>query len=334
LRDDFEAIREAAQRSADLTARLLAFARRQAVAPRVLDLNEAVSGALQLLRRLIGEAIELAWVPGAALWAVRMDPSQVDQILTNLCVNARDAIQGHGTIRIQTRNVLYGSEDRAGRPDCLPGEWVLLSVSDDGCGMDGATRARIFEPFFTTKPVGQGTGLGLSMVYGVVEQNNGFITVHSEPGRGTSFAIHLPRHAGEQPSTSAPEAVERLERTGQTILIVEDEPMILRISVTMLRKLGYTVLSASNAEEAVQIAQARDAPIDLLLTDVVMPATNGRELADRLRRSRPGLRCLFMSGYTTDVIATNGALERGAGFLPKPYTLRQLASAVRDALLR
>lgn len=328
---DLHAVRKAAERSAELTRQLLAFARRQTIAPRVLDLNETVGGMLKMLRRLIGEEIELHWVPGADLWPVRMDPSQIDQILANLCVNARDAIAGTGRITIVTANAVLDDVFCADHPGATPGDHVVLRVEDSGAGMDRATLDRLFEPFYTTKPVGEGTGLGLSTVYGVVRQNEGFIDVASEPGKGSRFTIFLPRHRGAVPAAE-PTAEAPPEGGHETILLVEDEPTILKLAATMLERQGYTVIPAGRPGEAIRVAQDHRGPIHLLVTDVIMPETNGRELAAHLAALFPGLRCLFMSGYTADLIARHGVLDEGIHFIQKPFSMSSLAAKIRETL--
>lgn len=325
-------IRKAAQRSADITRQLLAFARKQTIAPKSLDLNKTVEGMLNMLRRLIGEDIDLSWLPGAKLWPVKMDPSQVDQILANLCVNARDAIADVGKITIETGKVTFDEAYCADHAGLMPGDFVLLTVSDDGCGMDKQTLDNLFEPFFTTKDVNQGTGLGLATVYGIVKQNNGFVNVYSEPGRGTTFRIYLPRYetATEQISKKAsgiPDA-----RGSETILLVEDEPAILRMTTMMLERLGYAVLTASTPGEAIGMAGAHAGKIHLLITDVVMPEMNGRDLAGKLLSLYPNLKCLFMSGYTADMIAHHGVLDEGVNFIQKPFAMQDLATRVRTVL--
>ena len=330
---DLAAIEKAAHRSADLTRRLLAFARRQTVAPRVLDLNATVSGMLAMLRRLIGEDIDLVWRPGADLGPVRIDPSQVDQILANLSVNARDAIPGAGRITIATRNAALDEASCASLAGSSPGEYVVLSVSDDGHGMGKEVLEHLFEPFFTTKGVGRGTGLGLATVYGIVRQNDGFIDVASEPGKGSTFTIYLPRHARREAAPNEqPAAAEPPASTGETVLLVEDEPAILRLAAIALRRLGYAVLTAGGPVEALERVRACDGPIQLVITDVVMPEMNGRELVDALARAKPGIKPLFMSGYTADVIAHRGVLDEGLRFLQKPFTIGSLATKVREAL--
>jgi len=332
LVENIEEIRKAAKRSADLTRQLLAFARRQPANPKVLDLNETVSGMLKMLRRLVGEDIDLAWVPALELWPVKIDPSQLDQILANLLVNARDAIATVGKVTIGTENALFDEAYCAEHPDFSPGEYVMLAVSDDGCGMDKETRAQLFEPFFTTKVSGKGTGLGLATVYGVVKQNDGFINVYSEPGQGTTFKIYLPRCAADD--VSRPEAAEVSAPPGgtETVLLVEDEEMILNLGRSMLERLGYTVLAANTVAEAMRLVGEHASEIALCITDVVMPEMNGRELAARLMAVKPALRCLFMSGYTADVIAHRGMLENGVLFLQKPFSIQELAIKVREAL--
>ncbi|MCK9294453.1 MAG: PAS domain S-box protein [Desulfobulbaceae bacterium] len=327
-------ILQAALRSAALTRQLLAFARKQAVAPKVLDLNETVEGMLKMLRRLIGEDINLVWLPDSDLWPVKMDPSQIDQILANLCVNARDAITGVGKITIETQTVAFDEAYCAEHPGFIPGDFVLLAFSDDGHGMGKETLGKIFEPFFTTKGVGQGTGLGLATVYGVVKQNNGFINVYSEPGQGSTFKIYLPRHAvrtGQmrQESQAAPDA-----QGDETILLVEDEAAILRIARLMLETLGYRVLAASTPGDAIRLAKEHAGEIHLLLTDVVMPEMNGQDLAKQLISLCPELRSLFMSGYTGNVIAHHGVLDESINFIQKPFSMQALAVKVREALGR
>ena len=332
VRENLEEIRESAQRSADLTRQLLAFARKQTIAPKVLDLNESVESALKLLRRLIGEAIDLVWLPGRRLGPVKMDPAQVGQVLANLCVNARDAIAGVGKITIETAGVTIHETDLAGHPDAEAGDYVRLAVSDTGCGMDQETLASLFEPFFTTKDVGRGTGLGLATVLGIVQQNHGFVRVTSEPNRGTTFHLYLPRYHGEadRVEPQAPDAPPR--GAHETILLVEDEPAILRLAKRTLENLGYVVLAALTPSEALWAAEAFGGEIHLLLTDVVMPDMTGRELADRLQARYPQMRRLFMSGYTADVIACHGVVDPHVYFLEKPFTIRTLADQVRAAL--
>jgi two-component system, cell cycle sensor histidine kinase and response regulator CckA len=332
LRDNLGKILEAAERSAALTRQLLAFARKQTVNPIVLDLNEAIEAILKMLRRLIGENVSLVWLPGAAPCMVKMDPSQLDQILANLCVNAKDAITNIGKITIKTDIVSFDEDYCKRHAGCAPGNYALLAVSDDGCGMDRETQEHIFEPFFTTKAVGQGTGLGLATVYGIARQNEGLINVYSEPGKGSTFKLYIPCHiAGDM--TTKPAVAETIPGSrGETVLIVEDDPVLLEMSSMMLQHLGYSVLSADRPAEAIRIAQECRTVINLFITDVVMPEMNGRDLAERLLAIRPTLKHLFMSGYTADVIAHQGVLDEGVNFIQKPFSLMALAVKVREIL--
>jgi len=331
----FASLREidkAAERSAKLTGQLLAFARKQIVAPRLIDLNDTVTGMLQMLRRLIGEHIDLIWLPGVEAQPVKMDPTQIDQILANLCLNARDAIGDSGSIIIETDGVLVDEAYCASHPDAKPGDYVLLAVSDDGCGMDPETIGHLFEPFFTTKEVGTGTGLGLATVYGIVRQNGGFINIYSETGHGTICRIYVPRHQAQWEKAGNETTRIPLAAGHETILLVEDEPMILDMSRAMLQRQGYRVLAAERPGEARKIAARENGTIDLLVTDVVMPEMNGRDLAEQLKELIPGLKTLFMSGYTANVIAHHGVLGRGVRFIQKPFTKKELLTRVREML--
>lgn len=332
LVDELREIIKAAKRSADLTRQLLAFARRQTIAPQVLDLNDTVEAMLQMLERLIGEDIELIWLPGQNLWPVKMDPSQLHQILANLCVNARDAINGGGQIIIETHAVSLDQAYCATHAGCVPGDYVLLMVTDNGCGMAKETLDNIFEPFFTTKGVGEGTGLGLATVYGIVKQNKGFIHVYSEPGQGTTFKIYLPPYLGvwEKPAKIAGGATPQGQ--GETVLLVEDEEPVLKLTRQMLTRLGYRVLVASRPEEAIQLAKDHAGPLHLLVTDVIMPKMNGAVLAGEIQRLHPHCQTVFISGYTANVIAKRGILTDGVHFLAKPFSLQELAIKVRAAL--
>ncbi|WP_051328414.1 response regulator [Desulfatirhabdium butyrativorans] len=332
LSENLEEILMAARRSIDITRQLLAFARKQATEPKVLDLNRAVEDMLKMLRRLIGEDIDLSWKPGESLGLIRIDPSQVDQILANLCVNARDAISGVGKIVIQTENARFGKDYCMDHPDFIPGEYVLLMVSDTGCGMSRETMARLFEPFFTTKEVGKGTGLGLATVYGIVKQNGGFIHVYSEPGMGTTFRIYLPRHSEAAPLADAEVIGESAMGHGELVLLVEDEPAILNMGKQMLETLGYRVLATADTDEAMTLAERHAGQISLLITDMIMPKMNGHDLAARLCPRYPGLKTLFISGYTTDIIDPAGLCGNGVHFLQKPFSVHQLATSVRKTL--
>ena len=331
-RDSLSEIRKAAARSADLTRQLLAFARKQTIEPEVLNLNRVVSGMLKMLRRVIGEDILLRWAPADALWNTRVDPSQLDQILVNLCVNARDAIDSHGEITIASGNVVLDEAFCLGHPGAVPGEFVWLSIADTGSGMDGPTMANIFEPFFTTKAEGEGTGLGLATVYGIVKQNRGYVDVSSEVGVGTKFTIYLERHeaAAKETFPSGPETAA--SPGSETILLVEDEPGILKMLTLVLGELGYTVMAAASPHEALSISAAYAREIDLLVTDVVMPELNGYDLSKRLRDSRPHLPTLFISGYSADVLESCDANAGETGFLAKPFSREQFATKVREML--
>lgn len=329
---DLQEILKAAQRSADLTRRLLAFARRQAIAPKVLDLNETVGGMLQMLQRLIGEDIDLMWKPCPELLPIEADPSQIDQVLANLCVNARDAIGGVGKVTIETDCLSLDDNFCREHAGLIPGDYVLLAVSDNGSGMDTHVLEHLFEPFFTTKEPGRGTGLGLATVYGIVQQNKGVINVYSEPGHGTTFKIWFPRasagRAGGQLGQN-----ERADLRGtETILLVEDEKSILAMARTILEQNGYTVLPARNPAEALSLYQSHQGTIHLLITDVVMPGMNGKDLNEKLKAWNPELKCLFMSGYTENVIAHQGILDDGIHFLQKPFSVKALAEKVREVL--
>jgi PAS domain S-box-containing protein len=328
-----QGIQQAAQRSADLTRQLLTFARKQTVAPKVLDLNDTVASMLNMLRRLIGENIDLVWLPDESLGAIKMDCTQIDQILANLCVNARDAIGDTGRIAIETGNVVFDAAYCASHAGFTPGEYVLLMLSDNGCGMDRETISHLFEPFFTTKEIGKGAGLGLATVYGIVKQNNGFVNVYSELGLGTTFKIYLPRHKAKDEKLPEPEETAPVTTGHETILLVEDEPMILEMTTVMLELQGYTVLPANSAGEAISLAREYADEIHLLLTDVVMPEMNGRDLARNLLPLYPHLKCLFMSGYTANVIAHHGVLDEGVQFLQKPFTMQDLAAKIRAVLV-
>ena len=328
---DIKEILKAAERSADLTRQLLAFARRQTAVPRILDLNDTISDTLKMLRRLIGEDTELTWIPGPGLGRVRIDPSQIDQILANLCVNARDAMGGSGRISIETRNISVDASYCAVNAEAAVGDYVLMALGDDGCGMDKETISHIFEPFFTTKGVGEGTGLGLATVYGIVKQNNGFINVYSEPGQGTIFNIYLPRVEKIARQTSEPEPAEKLDGA-ETVLLVEDEESILLLGKKALERHGYKVIEARNPRQALEVARSHEGPIDLLVTDVIMPEMNGKELKESVEALRPGIKALYMSGYTTNVIMRRGILDENVNFLQKPFSVKGLASKVREVL--
>lgn len=325
-------IRSAGERSADLTRQLLAFARKQTIAPKKLDLNEAIGKTFKMLQRLIGEDIRLTWIPGRKLWPVKVDPAQLDQILANLCVNAKDAIDDIGEITIETENAVLAEPFCSDHPGCFPGEYVRIAVSDNGCGMDDETLEKIFEPFFTTKEVGKGTGLGLATVYGIVKQNNGFIDVGSKPGQGTVFTIYLPRDASDATDMSEDRVGKSVRNGHETIMIVEDEPAIIKMAAMMLESMGYTVLTAETPGEAIRLARDVSNRIKLLVVDVIMPEMNGRDLAKEISTFHPELKVLFISGYPADIIAHHGILDAGVNFISKPFSLKELSAKVREVL--
>jgi CheY-like chemotaxis protein len=299
----------------------------------VLDLNETVESILKMLRRLIGEDIDLVWQPGKNLWPIKMDSTQIDQILANLCSNARDAISDVGEITIETKNIVLQDDDCIEpSPWLVPGEYVLLTVSDDGMGIKKKDLENIFDPFFTTKEVGKGTGLGLPMVYGIVKQNSGFINVYSEVGEGTICRIYLPRHVEEPEAQAEPLEADTITGGDETVLLVEDEPILLKMGKAMLEKLGYRVLSAVSPTQAIKLAEKYPHDIDLLITDIVMPGMNGRDMAARIKALYPKLKCLFMSGYTANVVAHRGVLEEGLHFMQKPFSMEALAKKTRETL--
>ena len=306
----------AGRRAADLTKQLLAFSRKQIAIPQVLDLNEQISNTLKMLHRMVEEDIDLVFNPGNDLWKVYMDPSQMEQVLTNLTVNARDAIKGTGTITIETMNSVLQDTSVSRVENNKPGDYVLLTIRDNGIGMDPATVEQIFEPFFTTKEEGKGTGLGLATVYGIVRQNNGFINVSSDLGKGSTFKIYLPR-TDEEKTELIPSLAKEVLTGKETILIVEDEETILKLAKTILERYGYRVLTSRTPGEALLLCEQSNRPIDLLLSDVVMPVMSGKDLAERIRKLNPGIRTLYMSGYTADIIAHHGILGIGINFLQK-----------------
>jgi PAS domain S-box-containing protein len=327
-----EEIIKAAQSSAELTRQLLAFARKQTVAPHVLDLNDTVEGILRMLRQIIGEEITLAWLPGTGLPSIMMDSNQIEQMLVNLCVNARGAIRGAGKITIETG---VSALDEASCPEYAgspAAEFVLLAISDTGCGMSKEVLAHVFEPFFTTKKMGQGTGMGLATVHGIVRQNGGFITATSEPGRGTTFRIFIPPHEPGTAWFQNEATVETAVSRQKTILLVEDEPAILRLGKQMLEGLGYRVLLAATPGEAIRRAEEHAGEVHLLITDVMMPEMNGWDLAQKLLLIYPNMKRLFMSGHSADVISRRGVLEGGIHFMQKPFTRSEMAEKIQKAL--
>ncbi|MHB1012918.1 MAG: ATP-binding protein [Desulfobacteria bacterium] len=333
LRGNVDEIRHAGDRAASLTRQLLAFSRRQVLQPKVLDLNGVISGLGTMLRRLIGEDIELRTLLRPELGAVLADPGQIEQVLLNLAVNARDAMSAGGTLILETDNVVIDETFAKEHPAVVPGPYVLLAVSDAGTGIPREIRERIFEPFFSTKEKGKGTGLGLSMVYGIVKQSNGYISVYSEVGKGTTFKIYLPRVEGEVQVLSSASPAASLQ-SDETVLVVEDESSVQGVIERVLSGNGYRVLLAGEGSEALRVSGEHEGPIDLLITDVVMPGMGGREVASRLKTTRPGLRVLFISGYTENAISHHGVLDAGLAFLQKPFMSDALLRKVREVLDR
>ena len=329
-RDDIEQIRKAANGANELTRQLLAFSRQQVLQPKVVDLNAAVSGIERLLGRVLREDIHLECSVAPDAGTVKVDPGQLEQVIMNLAVNARDAMPNGGRVTIETANVDIDETYVQGHALAAPGRYVMLGVTDTGMGMDAATQARIFEPFFTTKEVGKGTGLGLATVQGIVQQSGGFIWVYSEPNHGTCFKVYLPRV--DAPVSKAEDVAGDRLRGTETVLVVEDMAAVRAVTCEMLRRFGFTVHDAADGTTALQLTQALAQPIDLLLTDVVMPDVNGRDLATQFQKLRPRMKVLFMSGYTDDAVVRHGILEEGIAYLQKPFTPKSLVRKVREVL--
>jgi len=330
--EDLEEIRKAARRAAALTRQLLAFSRKQVLELRNIDLNDVVLNLDKMLRSLISENIELKTDLADDLAAARADPNQIEQVIMNLAINARDAMPDGGTVTIETGNATLDDAYAAQHVSVIPGEYVMLAVSDTGCGMDERTKSRIFEPFFTTKPAGRGTGLGLSTVYGIVKQTGGNIWLYSEPGKGTTFKIYLPAIAALPEDIGKIAPAEAARRGAETVLVVEDDEQLRRLTHRALDAQGYTVLVADRGATALDISRRHKGDIDLLLTDVIMPDTNGRKLAETIRAARPGLRVLYMSGYPDGAIASHGMLEPGVAYLAKPFPTEAITRKVREVL--
>ena len=329
--DDLREIIKASLHSADITRQLLTFARKQTISPKIIDLNEQVENTLKMLNRLIGENIELKWIPGNDLGTVKMDTTQINQILANLCINARDAIETSGRITIETSPATIDDACFADKPWFKPGRYVSLSISDTGSGMDKETLKKIFDPFFTTKAVGVGTGLGLATVYGIVKQNKSFINVYSEPGRGSTFNLYFPRHSAPT-DRDIQGASQVLTGQGETLLLVEDDAATLKMYRQMLESVGYRVIDTQHPEHAVDIACNTKDDIRLLITDVIMPKMNGNELSQKITAVLPDLKTLFMSGYTADVIGEQGVLGHDVNFIQKPFSKKDLAQKIRAVL--
>ena len=333
MRGHAQEIANAAARATSLTRQLLAFSRKQMLDPKIVDLNGVVAENVKMLTRVIGEDIDLVMVPGPDIGAVKADPGQIEQVIMNLAVNARDAMPHGGKLTIETANVTLDANYARFHAPVKPGDYVMLAISDTGMGMDADTQAHIFEPFYTTKGL-KGTGLGLSTVYGIVKQSEGYIWLYSEAGKGTSFKIYLPRFSatGEVPALQPALAQEPSSPGHETILLVEDEENLRRLARQSLENQGYNVIDAPDGGAAIQISQAHKGPIHLLLTDVIMPGMNGRELANKVAPTRPEMRVLYMSGYTENHIGHNGTLDEGITLLQKPFTLPALKAKVREML--
>jgi two-component system cell cycle sensor histidine kinase/response regulator CckA len=328
LQDSVKKVLSSGRRAADLVRQLMAFSRKQIVQPEVLDLNDVIANVDKMLRHIIGEDVELQTIPAPGLWLTKADPVQVEQVILNLAINARDAMPNGGKLTIETANVTLDEAHLGAQP----GEYVLLAVSDTGTGMSDDVKSHLFEPFFTTKELGRGTGLGLATVYGIVKQSGGDVQVYSEEGAGTTFKVYLPRvRPATAPATSSPARPE-MPAGRETILLVEDDEGARELARRVLSSLGYTLLETRDGQEALRLAADYPGSIHLLLTDVVMPGMSGKALAEQLARSRPGLKTLFMSGYTDNAIAHHGVLDPGIAFLQKPFSPGELARQVRAVL--
>jgi two-component system cell cycle sensor histidine kinase/response regulator CckA len=332
VRSDLEEIRRAADRSRELTRQLLAFSRKQILEPKVLDLNQTLLGMEKMLRRLLGEGVELSLLTHTRVGKIKADPSQLEQVVMNLAVNARDAMPKGGRLTVETSDVELGPEYAREHAEVIPGSYVLLAVTDDGVGIPPSDWARIFDPFFTTKPKGIGTGLGLSTVLGIVRQSGGHIWVYSEPDRGTTFKVYFPRHelSGDAPASQPTHAP--VGRGSETVLLVEDDGQVRGLARAVLERNGYNVLEAQSPGEAILVCEDYAAKIHLVLTDVVMPRMTGKELVDRIGPTRPEMKVLYMSGYADDAIVHHGVLDAGVAFLQKPLTPDTLLRKLREVL--
>ncbi|MBI2340607.1 MAG: response regulator [Deltaproteobacteria bacterium] len=333
LRENLKEIQEAGKRATTLTSQLLAFSRKQVLQPAVFSLNNILGEANRLLQRIMGEDIQILTVPAPDLWLVRADPHQMEQIIFNFASNARDAMPYGGKLTLETQNVALDEQYAAHHPEVKAGSYVMMAVSDNGLGMDAKTLSQIFEPFFTTKEKGKGTGLGLSMVYGIVKQSGGHIAAYSEPGKGTSFKIYLPRVEGEKQETAPVGKTPPASLAGsETVMVVEDEEKLRKFIGRVLREKGYTVLEAPSGQEALRMSESFPKPVALLVTDVILRGLSGPQTAERLIIERPDMKVLYISGYTDNAIVHHGVLEEGTNFLQKPFTPEALARKVREVL--
>lgn len=332
MRSQICQIKEAGERAANLTRQLLAFSRRQVLAPQILDLNQVIAGIGKMLPRLIGEDIDLVTTGNPSLWQIKADPGQIEQVVMNLVVNARDAMPQGGRLTIETGNVDLDPNYPGQRVEIVPGAYVMLAVSDTGTGMTPEIKSRIFEPFFTTKAQGKGTGLGLATVYGIVKQSGGYIWVYTEEGKGTTFKIYLPRTEAAEPQAKKAEDRSRLSGGSETVLVVEDNESVRSYVRGVLELGGYHLLEANGSEEALKLIEDHSGPIHLVLTDVIMPRMSGPELAERVARLHPETKVLYMSGYTDNAIVHHGVLEAGTFFLQKPFVPETLTRKVREVL--
>jgi CheY-like chemotaxis protein len=331
LRADMVEIVKAADKATALTRKLLAFSRQQVLRPTLVDMNGAIEGLRKMIKRLVGPSIEVAIHASEDLWTISADPTEIERVMMNLVLNARDAMADGGRLTIETSNIVIDEEYASGHAETPPGEYVLVTISDTGAGMTREVREKLFEPFFTTKEKGKGTGLGLPSVYGIVKQSGGFIWVYSEVGKGTTFKIYLPRALEVRvPGVNTP---QRNRKVGaETILLVEDDDEVRQVASRILRRNGYRVLEAGNGADALRVCESEDEPVDLIVTDLVMPEMGGSELAKRVRAQRPDARILFTSGYTEDAVLRQSLLREGEAFIEKPFTPAKLANKAREML--